>query len=333
MNKYKALLLAIPLMILMVMPVNATMVFTDVPANHWAADTIQWGTDQSVTKGYPDGTFRPEATVTEAEFLAMLERSFVKEMADGTPWYKPYYDLAYQNNYPVTSTPDNVILRSQVAEIVAGTQGVNYTGDNAIQYLLGKGLAQGYDKNVITIGNYHGADTLNRAQAVQFIKNLKDNGIQEIKARPFDPSPVSELPALPAQPGQPVLIGKIAVPDNPNLKIDQYNATLPLTLSDGTIIKSITLGKDGSHDAVIIKADRNASVTDVYISLYFGDKRLGPVRNADTNSVWWKVGDGYEAYCYIYDGYNKPFLDVAVNVPDTVGIRSSDIYWIPNPLK
>lgn len=196
----KILILSLLLIGLCIVPVGAAVSFTDVPTAHWAIETIQWGTDQSVTKGYPDGTFRPEATVTEAEFLAMLERSFIKDLTDGTPWYKPYYDLAYKNNYPVTSTPDNVILRSQVAEIVAGTQGVNYTGDNAIQYLLGMGLAQGYDKNVITIPNYHGADTLNRAQAVQFIKNLKDNGIQEIKARPFDPSPVSELPALPNQP-------------------------------------------------------------------------------------------------------------------------------------
>lgn len=333
MNKYKALLLAIPLMILMVMPVNATMVFTDVPANHWAIETIQWGTDQEVTKGYPDGTFRPEATVTEAEFLAMLERSFVKDLTDGTPWYKPYYDLAYQNNYPVTSTPDNVILRSQVAEIVAGTQGVNYTGDNAIQYLLGKGLAQGYDKNVITIGNYHGADTLNRAQAVQFIKNLKDAGIQEIKARPFEPSPVSELPALPAQPGQPTLIGKIAVPDNPNLEINQYNATLPLTLPDGTIISSIRLGTAFNEKVVIVKANQRSS--EPYAPpIYFGNKRLSGILNGDINSAWWKVADGYEAYYPIYDNIdNHAYLDVAVTNPDTIGIRRDDIYWIPNPLK
>ncbi len=202
MNKLKTLFLTISLAIMLIVPIgvkaDTSKSFTDVPANHWAVETIRWGTDQSVTKGYPDGTFRPEATVTEAEFLAMLERSFVKDLTDGTPWHKPYYDLAATNNYPVTSTPDNVILRSQVAEIVAGTQGVNYTGDNAIQYLLGKGLAKGYDANVISIPNYHGADTLNRAQAVQFIKNLKDAGIQEIKARPFEPSPASELPALPA---------------------------------------------------------------------------------------------------------------------------------------
>ena len=120
--RIKTFVMALLLIGLCIVPVGATVSFTDVPANHWAIETIQWGTDQVVTKGYPDGTFRPEATVTEAEFLAMLERSFVKDLTDGTPWYKPYYDLAYQNNYPVTSTPDNVILRTQVAEIVAGTQ-------------------------------------------------------------------------------------------------------------------------------------------------------------------------------------------------------------------
>ena len=332
MNKIKTLLLAIPLIVLMVTPINAAGNFTDLATNHWAAETIQWGTDQAVIHGYPDGTFRPEATVTEAEFLAMLERSFI-EMTDGTPWYKPYYDLAYQNNYPVANTPDNVILRNQVAEIVAGTQGVNYTGDNAIQYLLGKGLAKGYDANVISIPNYHGADTLNRAQAVQFIKNLKDNGIQEIKARPFEPSPVSELPELP---GQPVLIGELAVPDYPSLNVNQYNATLPLTLSDGTIISSIRLGTAFNNEKVVIAKANQRSSRPHAPSIYFGNKRLGGILNGDINSDWWQVADGYEAYYPIYSNLSgRAYLDVAVSDPDTIGIWFGEdgIFWIPNPLK
>lgn len=292
MNKYKALLLAIPLMILMVMPVNATMVFTDVPANHWAIETIQWGTDQAVTKGYPDGTFRPEATVTEAEFLAMLEKSFVKDLTDGTPWYKPYYDLAYQNNYPVTSTPDNVILRSQVAEIVSGAQGVNYTGDHAIQYLLGKGLAKGYDAGKVTIENYHGADTLTRAQAVQFIKNLKDAGIQEIKARPFEPSPVSELPELPAQPTNITNVNQLTpeliqtIKTKQVLKYDQswttpndkYNQEYVAAIQKD--LKLITY--DGADTVVISK--------DMYYVSPRGDKYYRIIVNG--NQLW-DVGVGF----------------------------------------
>lgn len=175
--------------------------FTDTQS-HWGKDTIIWGQGLGIALGFPDGSFRPDSTVTEAQFLAMLERTFTNT-SDGTPWYQPYYDLAGQYNYPVGNKPDAVILRTQVAEIVAGTQGKNYTGDNAIQYLLGKGLAKGYDANIVSIPNYHGGDTLTRAQAVQFIRNLKDAGIEEIKERPFDPSPVSELPELPVTEEQP----------------------------------------------------------------------------------------------------------------------------------
>jgi len=189
------------LLMLMTTPVMAATItpitFSDIQA-HWAKDTITWGMGLGIALGFPDDTFRPDNTVTESQFLAMLERTFTTTR-DGNPWYQPYYDLAKTNNYPVGTSPDALILRSQVAEIVSGTQGVNYTGNNAIQYLLGKGLAKGYT-DTITVDNYHGADTLTRAQAVQFIKNLKDNGIQEIKARPFEPSPVSELPPLPGQP-------------------------------------------------------------------------------------------------------------------------------------
>lgn len=50
--------------------------FTDVPDEYWAADYISALADRGVLSGYLDGTFRPEATMTRAEFAAILGQAF-----------------------------------------------------------------------------------------------------------------------------------------------------------------------------------------------------------------------------------------------------------------
>lgn len=46
-------------------------IFPDVAANHWAAAQIKELSEQGVIVGYPDGTFKPDANVTRAEFASM----------------------------------------------------------------------------------------------------------------------------------------------------------------------------------------------------------------------------------------------------------------------
>jgi hypothetical protein len=45
--------------------------FSDIQG-HWAQETIQNAVEQGWVSGYPDGTFRPNATITRAEFVKML---------------------------------------------------------------------------------------------------------------------------------------------------------------------------------------------------------------------------------------------------------------------
>jgi len=49
--------------------------FSDVGADHWASGYINVAVSQGIIKGYPDGTFKPEANVTYAESLTMLVRA------------------------------------------------------------------------------------------------------------------------------------------------------------------------------------------------------------------------------------------------------------------
>jgi len=48
--------------------------FSDVPADHWAADAVTELADQGVLQGYPDGTFNGERAVTRYELAVTLAR-------------------------------------------------------------------------------------------------------------------------------------------------------------------------------------------------------------------------------------------------------------------
>ncbi len=52
----------------------ATGGFSDVPAGSWYAETVGAMTQAGWLKGYPDGTFRPQAKISAAEFVSIVAR-------------------------------------------------------------------------------------------------------------------------------------------------------------------------------------------------------------------------------------------------------------------
>jgi len=143
--------------------------------------------------------------------LAMLVRAYqggFSNETDDERWADPYYAFADEMNYPTKGSKDlkkrkYYITREHVAEIIAGTQGVNYSGKYAIHYLLANGLATGKDPNNPTIKNFGGEEPLTRAQAVAFIKRVLEKGIKDengnpiLMPRPKETSDPKDLPPLP----------------------------------------------------------------------------------------------------------------------------------------
>jgi len=137
----------------------------------------------------------------------------------------------------------------------------------------------------------------------------------------------------PTAPGEPKYVGMISPPDdNSGYQVKGYEATLPLTLANGTTIKSIVKDTTNKHPQLLLTAGKPTSSSAPV--LYFGEVRLGGVGNADTNSDWKRVGNEYVAKYWLTNiGDNK--LKVDVSQPEKIGVRASDdgIYWIPNPLR
>lgn len=92
-------ILSVAVLYLMTAPAFA---FPDVSNDYWAAPQIKLLSEQGVIVGYPDGTFKPDANVTRAEFAAMAIRALGQQhtkvaqpvhFSDITEDYWAYQDI------------------------------------------------------------------------------------------------------------------------------------------------------------------------------------------------------------------------------------------------
>lgn len=56
--------------------------FSDVPAEHWAYEAIAIAAKMGWIEGYPNGTFRPDATITRAEMMTLVNRALERVPSD-----------------------------------------------------------------------------------------------------------------------------------------------------------------------------------------------------------------------------------------------------------
>jgi hypothetical protein len=169
---------------------------------HWAEQVFQWAIRNKMIEGYSDGTYQPDKAVSEAEFLKIYYRAYGTSLfvLSGDDWTEGPYRLAGMWNHPVLGSEDYEarlapISRRHAAELIASAQGVHYTGDHAILYLLGRSLTNG--KTAPTLEGFAGDDLLTRAETVQWLRSLLLNGVLELEVRPKEPSDPALIPPLP----------------------------------------------------------------------------------------------------------------------------------------
>ena len=115
-------------------------VFSDV--DMWAEDAINELAAAGVVTGYPDGTFRPDNTVTRAEFVTMLMRLIGQEGGEAPfedvrgHWAEKYIakaaEYGYVGGYPDgTFRPDANITRAEAFRIMVSVFGFETDGTNS----------------------------------------------------------------------------------------------------------------------------------------------------------------------------------------------------------
>ena len=118
-------------------PSFAQTAFSDVNNNYWAKDFIQDLSERGIIKGFPDGSFRPDAPVTRAEFAAMVRSVKKAKTRDAVRFadvpsnfwasgaIAEAYEMGWMSGYPGNVfRPTQQIPRVQV--VVALNNGMGY---------------------------------------------------------------------------------------------------------------------------------------------------------------------------------------------------------------
>ncbi|CAH1200584.1 hypothetical protein PAECIP111893_01472 [Paenibacillus plantiphilus] len=170
--------------------------FADVPETNWASKEIRRLVELGAISGYGDGTFKPNASVTRAEFLKMIVLSLglqtegSKVFADTEGhWAQQYVSIAgalgvVRGKSDNTFAPDAVITREEMAVILARVANMAAVSSNspfkdggsisgwasdAIATLAEAGIMGGYPD-----GSFQPQNNASRAQAAAVIVRMLD---------------------------------------------------------------------------------------------------------------------------------------------------------------
>lgn len=173
--------------------------FSDIEG-HWAKNWIKKAVDLGFVSGYEDGTFKPDRTITRAEFSKLLNNALHTEKkaklgfsdVSEKEWF--YEEIqksvasgffsGYENN---TFRPNNPIKREEVAKVVNSAittgevegEGATLLSDystiqewakTSVNSVYNKGYILGYPEGV-----YRPAKALTRAEAVKIIYEIIEN--------------------------------------------------------------------------------------------------------------------------------------------------------------
>ncbi len=177
------------------------MEYTDVKSNHWAYQAVYMMSDKGIVKGYPNGNFQPNNTVTYGEFIKMaLIAGTGEDVGNATSghWASKYYnkalELKYFNSFDINKAQlGNQIPRGDMALIISSVLGdvtiENYDeiqrdiGDVTYQtkheYDITKAYATGILKGY-TDNTFRPDDTLSRAESATVIHRLVDESKREV---------------------------------------------------------------------------------------------------------------------------------------------------------
>lgn len=150
-------------------------------SGHWAETYIQAAAEAGYVDGYPDGTFRPDASISRAEFIKMAAAALKLQLPGrktGEDWFGPYVSAAQSEGITLadefaTAEWPEAITRQELAtlSVRAGLTDARNASRPAAQFFYEAtkaGLIQGLS------GGELGKDQLTtRAQAVTLVERIK----------------------------------------------------------------------------------------------------------------------------------------------------------------
>ena len=239
---------------------------------HWAESQIKDFISKGYLNGYPDGTFKPQASIKRSEFVKILNKVFGLTTKSGkvfndtvNHWAKDEIDIAVTNGVcqgtsATTFEPEAPITREQAAKMIAnykkisdmhhnkingyndGSQTANWA-INEVEAILEAGYMNGYsDTNTFKPKN-----NITRAEAVVTLGRVIANPNPVIPEPPVPTEPVTPpttnpTPNPPTNSGGNGLTNSSTVYVTPSGK--SYHKTKSCTtLKRSKVINAVTLAK------------------------------------------------------------------------------------------
>lgn len=168
---------------------DSDKMFSDVDKAHWAYEAISVLSDRKILNGYENGEFRPDGSISRAEFASLLKRAFelsgegeaFEDVAKDAWYYDAVAALSAKgiiNGSDGKFLPENSITREDAAVIIYRHLGVEPAGNvefadadsvsdyakDAVATLSSLGVLSGYED-----GTFRPQGTISRAEAAKIL--------------------------------------------------------------------------------------------------------------------------------------------------------------------
>ncbi len=217
----KKLISTITLSAILIAPTSIlAKTFSDVNNNDWFYSVVNELSDKGIISGYEDNTFKPQKSVSYAEFLTLLNNAIGEKQSpdykNSEEWYRPTFD--YLKNKGVIANianPNKEISRNEMAKYLSlGLQKLKNQKPNTTAPTTIKDFStipaeyKDYVANTVNVGlikgdenqNFNGSKSLTRAETAVIIKGL-GGGTTPAPNKP-DEKPVAQVKGYPPMEGK-----------------------------------------------------------------------------------------------------------------------------------
>ena len=118
MKKFVSLIVTLAMLVSLVPGVFAANVFTDVAADAWYADEVQYVYEKGLMGGVGGGQFDPEGSVTRAMVWTVLARDSGVNTTGSDPWYLAGQQWAVANGVSNGASPMGNVTREELVTMI-----------------------------------------------------------------------------------------------------------------------------------------------------------------------------------------------------------------------
>ncbi|WP_301107710.1 S-layer homology domain-containing protein [Sporosarcina sp.] len=162
-----------------------TPVISDMKTSHGAHSEVIWAIKKGLIRGYEGGSFKPESTLTEGQFVSVLSKYFNLNTSldknstvfnlEGAYIALKKYNFPL-NGYKNKDARSNPISRGTVAQVLSMSQGGPKDLNGAYNFLAEHQLT-----NATSLSSYNASSSLKRSHISSFFKRMDSAKLTELK--------------------------------------------------------------------------------------------------------------------------------------------------------